>query len=146
MKLRKSIATTIYEYLNEKMGKETDLVIKKIKSFKTDEGQFSIYDILDDIRGRVNIFTVFEDKNGWIVRNAFVPYESQRKGIATKFYIEMNQKSKQKTGKNLRSTQPRMLSNGEIVHELSRDGISLWDSFVNKGLAKKISEKNYIFI
>ena len=146
MKLRKFIATTIREYLNEQIRNETNLVMKKIKSFKTDEGKFSIYDVSEDIRGRANMFTVFEDKNGWIVRNAFVPDELQRKGIATKFYIEMNQKSKQKTGKNLRSTQPRMLSNGEIVHELSNDGISLWDSFVNKGLAKKISEKNYIFI
>lgn len=128
------------------MQKVIDLVVKKIKSFKTNEGKFSIYDVSDDIRGRANMFTVFEDKNGWIVRNAFVPDELQRKGIASKFYIEMNQKSKQKTGKNLRSTQPRILFNGEIIHELSKYGVLLWDSFVNNGLAKKISEKNYIFI
>jgi hypothetical protein len=38
------------------------------------------------------------------------------------------------------------LSNGETVHELSKDGIALWDSFVEKGLAKKLGEKNYIFL
>lgn len=137
MELRKIIKSNIYKYLNESYINESDLKIKKIKSFKTDEGNFSIYDFSDDIRGRANMFTVFEDSNGWIVRNAFVPNELQRKGLATKFYIDMNEKSKQKTGKNLRSTQPRKLSNGEIVHELSKDGIALWDNFVDKGLAKK---------
>lgn len=144
MELREFITTTIREYLNEQVGDKHGLTLKKIKTFKTCEGKFSVYDISNDIRGRADMFTVFEDKNGWIVRNAFVPDELQRKGIATKFYIEMNEKSKQKTGIPLRSTQQRILSNGKIVHELSKDGISLWDSFVNKGLARKISEKNYI--
>ena len=57
----------------------------------------------------------------------------------------MNIKSKKKTGKNLRSTQPRVLNNGEVVHELSKEGIALWDSFVSKGLAVKLGDKNYVF-
>lgn len=143
MKLKEFITNTVNEYLNKEQN--DTFVLKKIKSFKTNEGNFSIYDISDDVRNRVNIFTVLEDKNGWIIRNAFVPDELQRKGIATDFYIKMNQKSKEKTGKSLRSTQQRTLSNGEIVHELSSNGIALWDSFVDKGLAVKLGHKNYIF-
>jgi len=119
--------------------------LEKIKTFETEEGRFSIYDTSKDVRDRANIFTVLEDKNGWIVRNSFVPPELQRNGLATNFYIEMNKQSKNKTGKNLRSTQQRVLSNGETVHELSNNGIALWDSFVQKGLARKIGFKNYIF-
>lgn len=141
--LKNIIKSVIKECLYENV--DHPIVIKKIKSFITDNGNFSVYDISNDIRDRGDMFTVFEDKNGWIVRNAFVPIELQRKGIATQFYIEMNKKSKQKTGKNLRSTQPRTLVTGENVHELSKDGIALWDSFVSKGLATKISDKNYIF-
>ena len=119
-------------------------VIKKIKSFKTPEGNFSIYDFDSDAR-RASMFTVFEDKDGWIVRNAFVPDELQKQGISTEFYKKMNELSLKKTHKPLRSTQPRVLSNGEIVHELSAQGIRLWDSLVKNGYATKISEKNYIF-
>jgi hypothetical protein len=132
--------------IKEAVEKDGDLSLKKIKSFKTSEGKFSIYDISDDVRGRANMFTVIEDKNGWIVRNAIVPDELRRKGIATRFYIEMNERSKQKTGKKLRSSQPRKLFTGEIVHELSKDSVALWDSFVKRGLAKKIGEKNYVFL
>ena len=57
----------------------------------------------------------------------------------------MNKESLKKTNHPLRSTQPRELSTGEIIHELSKDGIILWDSLVDKGLAEKISYKNYIF-
>lgn len=57
----------------------------------------------------------------------------------------MNAESLNKTGKPLRSTQPRILQSGEIVHELSNDGIRLWDSLVKKGYATKLGEKNYVF-
>ena len=124
--------------------KDTDVV--KVKSFKTDEGSFSIYDTEKDVRGRANIFTVLEDKDGYIVRNAFVPDDMQRKGIATKFYIRMNAESLKKTGKPLKSTRPRELHTGEIVHELTPDAIAMWDSFVNKGMAIKTGEKLYHFI
>ena len=41
---------------------------KKIKSFKTDEGNFSVYDTdKSGGVGRNAMFTVLEDKNGWIV-------------------------------------------------------------------------------
>lgn len=120
--------------------------IRKIKSFKTDEGKFSYYDFEDEPRDRMTMFTVFEDRNGWIVRNAFVPDTMQNQGIATQFYIDMNDMSRQKTGKPLRSTQPRMISGGEIVHELSVFGIKLWDSLVRKGYAEKLGDKNYKFI
>lgn len=121
-------------------------IIKKVKTFETDEGRFSVYDIssLDEIR-RSSMFTVFEDSDGWIVIAAFVPDELQNQGIATDFYIEMNEKSKKKTSNPLKSTQPRVLSTGEEVHELSKEGIIFWDSLVNKGLAKKLGHKSYLF-
>lgn len=135
-------------YFPSNLTKQVDKLhpFKKIKSFKTSEGNFSIYDTQTDVRDRANMFTVHENPDGWVIRNAIVPDDQQRKGIATDFYIKMNELSKQQTGNPLRSTQPRKLSNGEIVHELSDDGIKLWDSFVEKGLANKHSHKNYSFI
>lgn len=108
--------------------------------------KISVYDIEDSPRDRMVMFTVKEDKNGYIIRNAFVPPILQNKGIATDFYVQMNRESLKKTGKPLRSTQPRELSTGEIVHELSSDGIRLWNSLVRKGYAKKLGEKNYVFV
>ena len=122
------------------------VTVNKIKSFKTDEGKFSVYDIDDSRKNRGDMFTVLEDKKGWIVRNALVPDELQKNGVATAFYTKMNDLSIQKTGNLLRSTQERKLSNGEKVHELSDLGKKLWDSLVKKGLANKISDKNYVFI
>jgi len=119
--------------------------IKKTQTFKTDEGKFSVYDTIKFPRGRNNMFTVKEDKDGWIVRNVILPDELKRKGIATSIYRKLNNESIKKTGNPLRSTQPRKLIGGEIVHELSPDGIALWDSFVRKGYAKKLGEKNYVF-
>ena len=58
----------------------------------------------------------------------------------------MDFESYRKTKHHLKSTGERVLSSGEIVHELSNDGINLWESFVKKGLAIKLSEKNYIFV
>ena len=109
-------------------AKDPDKIIfKKVKSFKTEEGNFSIYDTQTDVRNRASMFTVFESPDGWIVRNSIVPEDLRRKGLATNFYKKMNELSKQKTGNPLRSTQPRTLSTGEVVHELSNDGIQLWD-------------------
>jgi predicted transcriptional regulator len=118
----------------------------KIKSFKTDEGNFSVYDIDKEHVGRADMFTVLEDKNGWIVRNALIPDEIQNKGIATKFYQKMNAESIKETGNPLRSTQERTLITGEKVHEISQEGIKLWESLVKKGFAEKLGDKNYQFI
>ena len=119
----------------------------KVKSFKTDEGNFDIYDTeKDGARGRVDMFTILKDKNGWIVRNAFVPDNLQKKGIATDFYKKMNEASIKATGNPLRSTQQRTLSNGEVVHELTPNAIKLWDSLVRDGFAEKLGEKNYRFL
>lgn len=124
---------------------ENDVNIRHIKTFTTPEGKFYVYDIDDTHRNRVDMFTVLKDKSGYIIRNAFVPTELQRLGIATKFYKDMNDESIRKTKKPLRSTRPRKLNNGEIVHELSPDGIRLWDSLVAKGLAIKLGDKDYVF-
>ena len=129
------------QFLSEK----TNIKITKIKSFETDEGHFSVYDINDTHHNRGDMFTVFEDKNGWIIRNVLIPNDIKRNGIATDFYLKMNDLSKSNTNHPLKSTQPRKLSNGEVVHELSNDAQLLWDSFVRKGLVKKISDKNYTF-
>ncbi len=142
MNLPDTLTSTIQTFLKE----QHIFSIRKIKSFKTAEGRFSVYDVSEDIRHRPDMFTVFEDPQGWIIRNAFVPEALQRKGVATAFYIEINKRSQQKTGKNLRSTQPKKLLSGEIVHELSEAGVLFWDSLVSRGLAKKINEKNYIFL
>ena len=120
--------------------------IIKIRDFSTPEGKFSVYDYEKNPVRRADMFTVLKDKNGYIIRNAFVPDELQNKGIATEFYKSMNQESLHKTKKPLRSTRPRKLSSGKVVHELSSDGIRLWDSLVSKGLAKKLGEKDYVFI
>jgi len=120
--------------------------ITKVKDFKTDEGNFSTYDVSKNVRGRADMFTVSKDKDGFIVRNALLPDELKRKGIATGFYKQMNEESLKETGKPLRSTQPRKLLSGETVHELTPDAVSLWDSFVKKGLAEKIDDKNYKFL
>jgi len=125
---------------------ENETEIKKIKSFKTEEGTFSVWDIDSTHSNRADMFTVWENKKGWVIRNSLIPESLRRKGIATKFYIKMNNLSLAKTGKPLRSTQERTLSNGQRVHELSSDAIALWDSLVNKGLAKRLGEKNYTFI
>ena len=118
----------------------------KVKSFETSEGDFDVYDLDENHKHRADMFVVFKDKKGWVVRNVIVPTEFQRKGLATKFYINMNKMSLKNTGKPLHSTQERKLSNGQIVHELSEDGIALWDSLVRDGYAKKVSDKNYVFI
>ncbi len=117
---------------------------RKTKSFKTDEGKFSVHDIEKDAP-RADMFTVHESPEGWVVRNALLPESMRRQGVATDFYKKMNAASIAATGKPLRSTQPRTLGTGEVVHELSSDGIALWDSFVVKGLAEKLGEKNYVF-
>ena len=118
----------------------------KVKSFKTDEGNFDIYDIeKGGARGRGDMFTILKDKSGWIVRNAFVPDNLQKKGIATDFYKKMNEASIKATGNPLRSTQQRTLSNGEVVHELTPNAIKLWDSLVRDGFAEKLGNKNYRF-
>ena len=142
VKLEKAKKKTISK---KETKKKSEPKVEKNKSFKTDEGKFSVYDIEKDVRNRADMFTVKEDKNGWIVRNVLIPENLQRKGLATEFYKRMNAESIKKTGKPLRSTRPRKLSTGEIVHELSEDGIKLWDSFVTKGLATKESEKMYSF-
>jgi len=125
---------------------ESKPLVKKIKDFKTDEGSFSVYDIEEEHKGRGDMFTVLKDKNGYIIRNALIPENLRRKGIATDFYKQINEESIKKTGNPLRSTQERKLITGEKVHELTPDAISLWDSFVKKGLATKIGEKNYKFL
>lgn len=118
--------------------------LKKIKVFKTEEGTFEIYDVSKEHR-RGDMFTLLKDKNGYVVRNANVPKDKQRYGLATEFYIAANNESIRRTGNPLRSSPPRTLSTGQTIIELSDDGVALWDSFVRKGLAEKIGYKNYRF-
>jgi len=122
--------------------------LNSIWDFKSDEGNFSTYDTaknVDGIRGRNAMFVVHKDSDGYIVRNAILPSDKLRQGIATKFYEAINRESLDRTGRPLRSTQPRVLSSGEKVHELSSDAVALWDSFVKRGLAQKLGDKDYAF-
>ena len=110
--------------------------------FTTSEGDFAVY----GKPGRNSLtFTVHKHPDGWIVRNALVPEDMQRQKVGTNFYIEMNKLSLTETGKPLRSTRPRRLSNGMIIQELSDAGTALWDSLVRQGLVKKMGEKDYVF-
>lgn len=128
------------------MVKEGDesLKVKKIRSFTTDEGVFSVYDI-DDNHRRGDMFTVHEHPDGFIIRNVLIPDEMRRRGIASDIYTKINKDSIKKTGMPLRSTRSRALNSGDVVHELSSDGVALWDSLVKRGLAIKFGEKNYAF-
>ena len=119
--------------------------IKKQGSFTTDEGNFSVYDVKKDPRGRANMFTVFESKDGWVVRNVVIPEKLRRKKIATEMYKKLNDLSIKKTGNPLRSSPKRELTTGEKVIELSPDAIKLWDSFVRSGIAEKLDKKLYKF-
>lgn len=109
--------------------------VKKIRSLRTDEGRFSVWDI-DAEHRRPDMFTVWEHPKGWIVRNVLIPEELRRQGIASKTYQTLNQLSLKATGHPLRSTQARTLLNGEQVLELSDQGRALWDGLVSKDLAE----------
>lgn len=134
----------ITNYGNMMKEGEIPINVKKIKTLKTSEGTFSVYDIDDDHR-RGDMFTVHEHPGGFIIRNVLIPDEMRRYGIASSVYAMINKESLKKTGMPLRSTRPRTLSSGEVVHELSPDGIALWDGLVRKGLAVKNGEKDYVF-
>lgn len=134
----------IFDYDTTSVSDWADKNIEKQDSFETDEGVFTNYKLVGDNRN-MPTFTVFESRDGWIVRNAYIPESEQNKGIGTKFYQYMNLQSIQKTGKPLRSTQPRKLSNGTKVFELSDLGKKLWDSLTQKGLATKNKNGTYQF-
>lgn len=120
--------------------------IYKFRSYETESGKFSEYDIEKSGYKRGWMFTVHESPEGWVVRNAFVPEVLQKSGIGTAFYKKMNELSLKDTKMPLRSTPARKLSNGQDVHELSDDGIKLWDSLVAKGYAVKRGHKDYVFL
>lgn len=131
--------------LTKKGEQEVSPNIIKQRSFTTDEGKFSVYDVKKDPRDRANMFTVFESKDGWVVRNVVIPDKLKRKKIATEMYKKLNELSIKQTGNPLRSSPLRVLSTGEKVIELSPDAVKLWDSFVKSGIAEKISDKLYKF-
>lgn len=133
------------KYVAKQKKEWFDKNITKGNTFTTDEGTFTEYQLRGDKRNMAT-FTVFESPDGWIVRNAYVPENMQKKGVATNFYNEMNQRSIEATGKPLRSTQPRTLKSGETVFELSDAGKKLWDSLVKQGVAKKLKDKTYEFV
>ena len=134
----------IFDYDTTSVSDWADKNIEKQDSFETDEGVFTNYKLVGDNR-KMPTFTVFESKDGWIVRNAHIPESEQNKGIGTKFYQYINLKSIEKTGKPLRSTQLRKLSSGIEVFELSYLGHKLWDSLTKKGLAVKNKNGTYEF-
>lgn len=152
-KSAKEIAKQVEKSLKNQEKKSKDIKIAndwfnknitKGDTFTTNEGVFTNYQVKGDNRN-MSTFTVFESPDGWIVRNAYVPENLQKKGIATKFYQVMNSKSLESTGKPLRSTQPRTLKSGEQVFELSELGKGLWDSLEKKGIARKLENGTYEF-
>lgn len=134
----------IFDYDTTSISDWADKNIEKQDSFETDEGVFTNYKLVGDNR-KMPTFTVFESKDGWIVRKADIPESEQNKGIGTKFYQYINLKSIEKTGKPLRSTQPKKLSSGIEVFELSYLGHKLWYSLTKKGLAVRNKNGTYEF-
>ncbi len=122
---------------------KSEQIPKKIRDFRTDEGQFADYDVDPRPTGRAPMFTIQRHPKGYVVRNAMVPEAMQRQGIATRFYQALNQESVQRTGKPLRSTPPRQLQDGRTVHEFTPAATALWDSLARKGVAEKVGD-NYV--
>lgn len=118
--------------------------VKCTKTFRTEEGMFSVYDVEKDARGRADMFTVFMDGKGWIVRNVLLPAEMRGKGVATRFYQHMNELSIRHDGNPLRSSRMVKVREEELI-QLSNEGVCLWNSFVRKGLAIKNGHKDYEF-
>ncbi len=85
---------------------------------------------------------VEKSPDGFVVTNVIIDESARGKGVATRFYTYVNKQSVKATGKTLQSIKKD--KNGKI--ELSADGKALWESFVKKGLAKKISKGRYRFI
>lgn len=119
--------------------------LRKVKSFRTEEGNFETYDINISHPGRPDMFTLYKGKDGYVVRNVVVPEDKQRNGLATEFYIAANQLSIEKTGQPLKSSPSRKIYDGSMVTELTDDGVKLWESFVAKGYAEKLGDKQYRF-
>ena len=82
-----AIGYAVAKIFEDETPKYADGGFIKIKSFKSNEGEFDVYDVDENHKNRADMFVVFKDKKGWVVRNVIVPKEFQRKGIATKFYI-----------------------------------------------------------
>jgi hypothetical protein len=111
--------------------------IKKIKSFKTEEGIFSTWGIDRDL------FTVWENPKGWIIRNMLIPEGLRRQGLAFNFHKKMNILSYQKTGVPLQTVLPRKVGD-TFLREFSDEAEKLWEYMVDKGLAVKIDYKRYM--
>lgn len=121
--------------IQERLRVAKNIVLHKLGTRKTSDGTFTVYDYEKNPDGRPNMFTVLEDKDGWVVTIAFVPPEMQGLGISKDFHIEMNTRSIKTTGNPLKSS-----------NELSNDGIKFWDALVKKGYAIKHGDKDYSFI
>jgi hypothetical protein len=85
---------------------------------------------------------VEKSPDGFVVTNVIIGEGARGKGVATRLYIELNKESVRATGQTLQSIKKDR--DGNI--ELSADGQALWESFVKKGLAKRIGKKRYRFI
>ena len=134
------------EILNEAKIKINELYFKKIFKFKSSEGNFSTWDIDNNHLSRPDMFTVWEHKDGWVIRNSIIPEEFQQQSIGTQFYIKMNEFSVKQTKNPLRPSPERILNNGTPVIELSELGEKLWSSLVKKSHAIKVGNKKYKFI
>lgn len=132
----------------DKNGKHTSVWVKTSKegkgfvfshTFNYESGnKVTQYNVSDNIGGYAR---VEEYSDGFVITNVIMGSEGRRKGYATKLYEKANKDSIKKTGKTLQSIKPD--ENGLI--ELSEDGKALWESFVRKGKAKKITTDRYRF-
>jgi predicted GNAT family acetyltransferase len=85
---------------------------------------------------------VEKSPDGYIINNVIIDEAGRGKGAATRLYLKVNKQSVKATGKTLQSIKKDRY--GKI--ELSSDGKALWESFVKKGLAKKIGKGRYRFV
>jgi hypothetical protein len=116
----------------------------KSNSFKSLEGNFDVYSWKGSMRD--GEATVHKSKDGFVIRNVRVPDSAQKQGIGTALYRAINEQSLKMTGKPLRSTQPRTLSDGRKVLEMTDASKNLWKSLVKKGEAVNLPDGTFEFV
>ena len=109
----------------------------KTRTFEKKGSKYSAYNIEGGHgEGGEENFIIREKPDGFVVDSVLLPEYLQRKGVATDFYKQINERSIKETGNSLKSSP---------ISSLSSEGESLWNGLVKKGLAEKIGKDGYQF-